>query len=235
MELRILTQFSKDPLWMKIFNEGGDLHTILCTQTFDIPESHVQQSYPNNPTMSYRDVQKTLNFGLAYGMSEFKLSDTLSISVDEAKSIIEAFFNKVPKVKECLDRFAAFGVKKGYIITSPPYSRRRLFPDAEKALLSNDEYAMGSIMRASMNTPIQGTNADIIKLALVNAQRAINENQYPVNILLSVYDEIQTECREDFAEQWKEILQFIMEDSAKTIITEIPVVAECNIADYWDH
>ena len=84
-----------------------------------------------------------------------------------------------------------------------------------------------------MNTPIQGCNGNIIKLALINTQKEITLNNWPVNILLSVYDEIQTECREDLADQWKVKLEEIMIDSAKTVIKSIPIKADCSVSDYW--
>lgn len=235
MELREIAHFSQDPLWLDIFNQGKDLHTVLACQTFGISEDMVREPYPNNPTITYRDIQKTINYGLAYGMSEYKLADTMNSTPEEAKQVIRDFFDKVPLVEEKLEEFGAFAKKNGYIITSPPYKRRRWFPGTHRAWSEGDTKRLGSIERAGKNTPIQGTNADITKLAMVNAYEYIEENNYPASILLAVYDELQTEVRDDLAEEWRETLQSIMEESAKTIITTVPVIAECSISDYWDH
>lgn len=235
MELREIAHFSQDPLWLSIFREGKDLHTVLCMETFGITEDKVRTPYPDNPSITYRDIQKTINYGLAYGMSEFKLADTLNCSVSKAKQIIRNFFDKVPDVEKQLDKFGGFAKSNGYIITAPPYKRRRWFPGTKQAWREQDTQRLGSIERAGKNTPIQGTNADITKLAMINAYEYIEANDYPAHIILSVYDEIQTEVKEDHAEHWKTKLQEIMEEAAKTIITTVPVVAECEISDYWDH
>ena len=235
MELRELAHFSQDPLWLSIFREGKDLHTVLCMETFDISEEEVRSPYPLNPGITYRDIQKTINYGLAYGMSAKKLAATMNVAESVAAGVIRAFFNKVPKVEETLEKFGRFAQNNGYIITAPPYRRRRWFPGTDKAWMSQDTFRLGEIERAGKNTPIQGTNADITKLAMVNAYEYIEEHNYPANIILSVYDEIQTEVREDLAEEWRTTLQKIMEDAARVIIDSVPVIAECEISDYWDH
>lgn len=235
MELRELAHFSQDPLWLDIFKSGRDIHTVLAAQTFNIPESKVRDSFPQNPDLTYRDVQKTINYGLAYGMSKFKLADTMNVPIKVADDIIKAFFKKVPKVAAKLDAYGQFAKQKGYVLTAKPYRRRRFFSGVDRAWATNDTYTLGKIERAGKNTPIQGTNADITKLAMVNTYEVIQENNYPVDIILSVYDELQTECREDFAESWKVILEDIMKKSAEVIITTVPIVCDCTISDYWDH
>lgn len=235
MELRELAQFSKDSLWLDIFRSGRDLHTVLCAQTFNIDEADVRKPYPNNPTITYRDIQKTINYGLAYGMSANKLADTMSVPVPEAQEVINAFFSKVPGVERKLEQFGDYGMANGMIRTAPPYSRIRWFGGHKRARSEQDGFRMGQIQRASMNTPIQGTNADITKLAMVNAFELIEKHDYPVRIILSVYDELQTEVASDFAEEWRRILQDVMEKSAELIITSVPVISECAISYYWDH
>jgi len=235
MELRELAEFSQDPLWLKIFNEGLDLHTVLCAETFNIPESEVRNPYPKNPAITYRDIQKTINYGLAYGMSSKKLASTMNVPKEEAQKVIDGFFAKVPYVDQKLSKFGKFAMDKGYIKTAPPYGRIRWFPGHEKAWATQDSYTLGKIERAGMNTPIQGTNADITKLAMVNAFEDIEENNYPANIVLSVYDELQTEAEDSFAEEWKIRLEKHLVDAAQIIITSVPVIAECAITDHWDH
>jgi len=238
-ELRIIAEFSQDPLWLKTFREGGDLHSILCSETFDIPLSNVKQPFPYNKNITYRDVQKTIDFGLAYGMSEFKLADTIGVSISQAKALIKKFFSKVPAVAKFLDELGELGKRRGYIKIPNPYGRIRFFPKWN--LIRDFPYETegvafnwkGEIERASKNTPIQGVNGTVIKLALIRVQEIIDRNQYPVKILLSVYDEIQTECKEDFAEEWKNILENCMIEAGQEIIKTVPIVADCSISDYW--
>jgi DNA polymerase-1 len=153
-ELAIIAEFSEDPLWINTLNEGKNLHTELCKVTFDIDDSQVKSKFPPKPTLTYRDVQKTVDFGLAYGMSHFKLSDTIDVSEKEAKDIIDKFFKAVPKVKQMLDKLGEFGKKHGYIMTPPPFNRIRWFPKWKGRNTSFKD--LGEIERASKNMPIQG-------------------------------------------------------------------------------
>jgi DNA polymerase-1 len=233
MELRIIAEFSKDPVWLNAFKEGKDLHSVLCAMTFDIPIENVKQETPFKKGVTYRDVQKTINFGLAYGMSEYKLADTMEIKVNEAKNIIDKFFKAVPSVNRFLKHIGNLGKHRGYIKSSPPYSRIRWFGNWKTAIENQDFKVLGEIERASKNTPIQSTNADIIKQALIDTQQEIYDNNWDVNIILAVYDEIQTECHQDQAEQWKIKLDEIMVNAAKKVLKEVPIVVDCSINDFW--
>lgn len=241
MELRIIAEFSQDPVWLDAFNTGEDLHSKLCAMTFNIPIEDVKKPFPPKPQFTYRDVQKTISFGLSYGMSEFKLADTIQIDIQEAKDLIKKFFKAVPRVAWFLTYLGELGKTRGYIKTSIPYQRIRWFPEWKPKyanykslrLEREDFMALGSIDRKSRNTPIQGSNGDCIKKALCLVQEKIDKNNYPVNILLAVYDEIQTECREDFAEEWCKILEKLMIQAAQEVIKTIPIVAECKVTDCW--
>ena len=228
-ELRVIAEFSKDPIWVNAFLEGKDLHSELCAATFDISVKDVKTPTPFKPDIKYRDVQKTLNFGLAYGMSKFKLADTIEISVEQADAIINKFFGAVPAVKKFLDTIGNFGKRNGYIRTPPPYGRIRWFEGFE----SGDFKRLGEIERASKNSPIQGANADLTKLALIRVYEHIKENNLPINIVLTIHDEIQTEVREDFAEEWAKIMGDLMQASGAEILKTIPMLVDCNIANYW--
>lgn len=230
MELRIIAEFSKDPLWVSAFKENQDLHSVLCSKTFDIPITDVKKETPFKKGVTYRDVQKTINFGLAYGMSKFKLADTMQISIDDADNIIKKFFKVVPNVESFLTYLGNLAKARGFIRTAKPYRRIRFFQGFDN---KDDFNRLGQIERAGKNTPIQGTNADIIKLALIKVQNYIDDNNLPINILLSVYDELQTECPENLAESWKLKLDELMVASAKEVLLEVPVVVDCSINDYW--
>ncbi len=234
-ELCIIAEFSKDEIWINAINNNEDLHSKLCSMTFDIPLSDVKNPFPLKPEWTYRDVQKTINFGLAYGMSEFKLSDTLAISKQEALQIIKKFFTACPKVEQFLNTIGRLGVERNYIRSAPPYGRIRQFPLIE---FSNNSWeykkTIGEIERASKNHPIQSTNADIIKLALINVYNKIEQNNYPVNIIMTVYDEINCECEEEFTIEFKDILTSTMIESAETVIKNVTIKADAKITDYWE-
>lgn len=228
-ELRIIAEYSQDPLWIKTFNDDGDLHSILCAETFDIGLNEVNKPFPQKPDISYRFLQKTINFGLSYGMSKFKLADTAQIAVVEADKIIKKFFKKVPKVETFLNTLGYTGVKQGYIHTDLYYRRIRWFPNLDKNIFKT----VGETERASKNSIPQGTNANIVKQALIDLQNIIDSNNYPVVIVLTIHDEIITECKEDFADEWLTILEDTMIKAAQLVIKSIPVKVDSVISDFW--
>lgn len=162
-------------------------------------------------------------------MSEFKLADTIEISVDEARAIINKFFRAVPKVKIFLDMLATLGKKRGFIRSPQPYGRYRWF----EGWNSQDYKRLGEIERQSKNHPIQGGNADMTKLALVLLYKAIKANNYPVKLIHQVHDEIQTEVKEEFAKEWAIVMENIMIQAANVILKEVPMVVDCKVADCW--
>ena len=224
-------------MWIDVFQNDGDLHSILCTKVFNIPIEDVKKPSHFKPDISYRDIQKTVDFGLAYGMSEFKLADTIEVEVNIAKDIIDEFFRVVPDVKSFLDNVGKIGVMQGYIKTAPPYGRIRWFENYQ----SNDFKVKGLIERASKNHPIQGTNADIIKLCMVELYEYLVENNlwnpkediYKVKIIHNVHDEIISEVVEEFAEEYKSIKETIMVNAAQTIVKKVPMKVDLKITDNW--
>lgn len=229
MELRIIAELSQDPLWVNAFKEDKDLHSILCVETFGIPLDKVKDPFPPKPDISYRFLQKTLNFGLSYGMSKFKFSDTAQIAVNEADRIIKRFFSKVPLVDKFLTMLGKTGVKFGYIRTDLHYKRIRFFPQLDK----DNFKTIGEVERASKNSIPQGINANTTKQALIDLQDIIDKNNYPVFILLTIHDEIVTECREDFVDTWRPILEDTMIKAAQVVIKTIPVKVDSVISDFW--
>lgn len=167
---------------------------------------------------------------LAYGMSYKKLADTIQVSEEEAQRIIDTFFSKVPLVKKYLTNAGLFGQKNGYSITASPYNRVRWYEGYQ------DKYRkkrMGEIERMAKNSPIQGTNADITKLALILLNREIEHKHYNVLLINQIHDEILTETTEEFAEEWKVIMSNIMTDAAKVVLKKVPMVVDCKVMDYW--
>jgi DNA polymerase-1 len=228
-ELRIIAEYSKDPLWIKTFNEDKDLHSVLCAETFDIPIENVKNPFPGKPDISYRFLQKTINFGLSYGMSKFKLADVAQISVAEADKIIKKFFSKVPKVESFLNTLAKAAVKNGYIRTDLYYRRIRWF----KHLDLNDYGTIGRVERQAKNSIPQGCNANIVKQALIDLQEIIDTNKYPINIVLQIHDEIVTECPDELVEMWEPILTSTMIKAAEKVIKSVPVKVDSVISEFW--
>jgi DNA polymerase-1 len=179
---------------------------------------------------------KSLRGNIIDGMSEFKLSNTIQVSPDEARKIINKFFSKVPKVEAFLNGLGELAKTRGYIRTAPPYSRVRFFPKQfylREYLSENKNKWLGEIERAGKNSPVQGTNADILKLALILLQKEIDENNWDVFILLTVYDEIQCEAHRSIAEAWRQKQTEIMIKAAQTIIKSVPMDVDCKISEHW--
>jgi DNA polymerase-1 len=201
--------------------------------TFDIPIEDVKKPFPLKPIMTYRDVQKSIDFGLAYGMSKFKLARLLEITPDDAQKIIDKFFSKVPKVKALLDRLGELGKKNGYINTPNPFRRIRWYPKWKNDG-TTDFKVLGEIERASKNMPIQGTNANCIKIALCDLQDIIDRLNAPVRIVLTVHDEIQCECLDaSYSEEMLKILKETMINSACKILTKVKIDVDAKISDCW--
>ena len=235
IELRIIAELSQDPLWVDTFNNDGDLHSILCASTFGIPLEDVKKPFPYRPEVNYRFVQKTTNFGLAYGMSEFKLSSTIQVSVQQAKEIITKFFNVVPGVKKFLDGICNVGIKYGRIRTPGPYRRIRFFPQHKEAVESGDDKTLAAIGRMSKNHPIQGLNANITKLALCNIQDRIDRELLDMKILLPIHDAILVEIHKSIQEYGTKVIQEEMIKAAQVVIKTVPVKVDTVIGEYWKH
>lgn len=186
---------------------------------------------------SYRDAAKTINFGVLFGMSEFKLSKSLSITVEEAKNLIVKYFAATKQLKSYLDMCANYGLSRGYIKSFKPYSIIRFFPEWRNDLnpYSADNKIIGEITRASYNTPIQSTGAVMTKLALVNIRNYINQNnlQDRVRLIHVVHDATYCEVREDFAEEFSKIQSQCMIDAGKEFELDLPMETDITINDFW--
>lgn len=228
-ELCIIAFGSGDPVWLNALEEGKDLHSICAELIFG--DKWTDAEGDDKERKRLRTAVKAINFGLAYGMSEFKLSDTLGISVKEAKQMIKKYFTVFPAIKKFLDNLGAFGKDNGFIRTFAPYRRIRWFEDWSQEM--EDFAALGSIERASKNTPIQGTGADMTKLALVMVRKSIKQQDLPVKLIMTVHDQIDTICKKDFAEEWSIMLKGIMEEAALKIITNGLLKSDTNITKQW--
>ena len=244
-ELNVIAFGSKDPVWIEALKRGEDLHSVCAELVYGEKwTSNAEEgcSYIKNKSKcdcpqhkSMRTNVKTINFGLAYGMGPHKLADTLNIPINDAKNLIKKYFVSFPAIGGFLDKLAKFGKKFGYIKTFPPYNRRRWFdnwyPNIWNAVESKRE--LGSIERASKNTPIQGASADMTKLALILIRDYINITSCPVKIVMTVHDQIDTICEENYLNKWTNKMQELMELAAKQIVTNGLLKAEVNVSDYW--
>ena len=177
---------------------------------------------------------KSINFGLAYGMSEFKLSSTVYISVEEARTLIRKYFNAFPAIHGFLTILGNYGKRHGMTKTFRPYLRRRYFPQWNENINEPDfRKIAGEIERQSKNMPIQGAGADLTKYALYLVRNEIRRNNYPVKIVMQVHDQIDTICPREFAQEWRMKLKGLMEQAAITSIPEGLLKADVSITDVW--
>jgi DNA polymerase-1 len=169
-------------------------------------------------------------------MGPHKLADTLDISIKEAEILIDKYFAAFPSIGGFLDKLGSFGKKYGYIKTFPPYNRRRWFPNWYPRIYEEKSQAfeLGSIERASKNTPIQGASADMTKLALILVRNYIKETNAPVKIVMTVHDQIDTICKIDYAETWVTEMTRLMEEAALKVVTNGLLKADTNISKSWE-
>ncbi|MDQ2806165.1 MAG: DNA polymerase [Chloroflexota bacterium] len=219
-ELRILAELSGDPAFVEAFQGGGDLHAITASQMFQVDLDQV--------TKTQRSAAKSINFGLAYGRGPGSLALQLGVSPDEAKALIEKYFQAYTGIQQWLDKAARDAVRKGYSDT--PLGRRRFYDVPNR---DDPEYRskIGSIERQGKNTPIQGSNADMTKIALVFLRTALQG--FDARVVNTVHDEIVVEVRADQAEAVKEIVEHEMVRAGEQILQKVPIVADAAIGDYW--
>jgi len=242
-ELNVIAYGSKDPVFLEALENNQDLHSVCADLVFqekweqtrlDDCSYYVNKSKCNCPEhKKLRTQVKSINFGLAYGMGPHKLADQLDIKLNEASDLINKYFEAFPSIKQFLNQLGNYGKQKGYIMTFPPFKRKRFFPEWDAEATPMKE--LGIIERASKNTPIQGSSADMTKLALVKIHNYIKDNNLAdkVKIVMTVHDQIDTICKVDYAEEWKEMLTQLMEEAANVIIKNKLLKAETEISEVW--
>ena len=216
IELRILAHISGDSAMIEAFRQGKDIHTSTAARVFGVPEERVSSEM--------RKKAKAVNFGIVYGIGDYSLSQDLGITRKQAAEYIESYLNTYPKVKEYLENIKKEAKETGFVTTL--YGRRRYIPElksAKKAIVSFGE-------RVAMNTPIQGSAADIIKKAMIDADRAIRESGLEAKIILQVHDELIVEAKESQKEKVKEILINAME---KACILSVPLTVDGETGRSW--
>ena len=216
IELRLMAHFSGDPAMVDAFRKGEDIHARTASEIFDVPPEWV--------TPELRSRAKAVNFGLIYGISGFGLSRNTGVSRREAGDFIARYFEKYPGVKRFMDESASEGMRLGYARTM--MGRRRYLPELQSPKAPIREFGK----RAAMNTPVQGTAADIIKLAMVRTDRALREAGMQSRLILQVHDELLLECPPEEADRAAEILRTAMEGAAEL---KVPLVAEVHRGKNW--
>jgi DNA polymerase-1 len=214
IELRILAHLSRDQTLCRAFEEGADIHRDTAARVFGVE--------PGNVTPEMRRQAKAVNFGVVYGISPFGLARNLGISNAEAAKFIDAYFAQYPGVRAWLDHTLEEAKRQGYVRTL--LNRRRYVPE----LRSSDQAARRAAERMAINTPVQGSAADVIKLAMVRLHEALKPGQ--ARMLLQVHDELLVEAPENDAEAIGALMRDLMENAIDLVV---PLVVDLGIGDNW--
>ena len=216
VELRVLAHISNDAHMVQAFNNGEDIHRQAASKVFNTPIDEV--------TKEQRSNAKAVNFGIVYGISDFGLGEQLHISRKKAKQYIEQYLEQYSGIKQFMDNVVEQAKENGYVETL--FKRRRYIPE-----LKSSNYMVRQFgSRVAMNTPIQGTAADIMKIAMINVLKELKSRNMKSKIVLQVHDEMMIEATLDEVEDVKEILQQCMEGACKL---NVPLIAEVSEASNW--
>ena len=216
IELRVLAHIAGDEAMQAAFNGGLDIHTATAAQVFGVA--------PENVTPLQRRNAKAVNFGIVYGISEFSLAEDIGVSRYEAKDYIDSYLANYRGVRDYMKQVVVDAREIGY--TKTMYGRRRYIPELKA---SNFNVRSGA-ERIALNTPIQGTAADLIKLAMIRVDRALEENYPQAKLILQVHDELIVECPEEMAPQVAELVSREMEQVATLAV---PLMAEAKWGKSW--
>lgn len=216
IELRVLAHISDDEKLKESFFEKLDIHSKTASEVFGVPLEEV--------TATLRGRAKAVNFGIVYGISDYGLSRDLNIPRKEAKEYIDNYFRNYPKVKDYMDSVVKTGKEKGYVETI--LNRRRYIPE----LNSRNFNIRGFGERIAMNTPIQGSAADIIKVAMIEVYRKLKEKKMKSRLILQIHDELIVEAHIDELEEVKAILKGTMESAVEL---RVPLKVDMEVGDNW--
>lgn len=216
IELRILAHIAHVTNLIDAFNQGKDIHRHTAALVFGVKDEEV--------TPQMRSQAKAVNFGIIYGMSEFRLSKDIGMSISEARDFINKYFETYPEVKTYMDEVVETCKKQGYVSTL--LNRKRYIPTI------NDKNFMvrQQAQRYAMNTPIQGTGADILKLAMIEVDKALKEKHLKSQMILQVHDELIFDVFED---ELEEVMSLVKEKMENCIKMDVPLIVEGNYAKNW--
>lgn len=216
IELRILAHISQDKAMLEAFRLGQDIHRRTAAEIEEIPLDAVSDEQ--------RSAAKAVNFGIVYGISDFGLARNIGIPIYKAKKFIDKYFEKYPSIQNTMEQFKAEAKELGYAETL--YQRKRPLPE----LKSKNVHIRNFAERAAINTPIQGTAADIIKLAMIRVKKRLEKEKLDAKLILQVHDELILEANEHCAEEAAALLKEEMESVASL---RVPLVCEVNIGANW--
>ena len=217
IELRLLAHFSKDEHLISAFNNDIDIHTATASKVFDVPVDEV--------TKEMRRKAKAVNFGIVYGQSSFGLSEALGITPFEAREFIDKYFDTYPKVKQFMDSTKEFAHQYGYVETM--YGRRRYLGEE---LSSRNRNIREFAERAAINTPLQGSAADLIKLAMIDVYDKLKNSNLPAKMILQVHDELVFEISKNKKDELIELVKKSMELNQPL---DVPLVVDFQQGSSW--
>lgn len=216
IELRIMAHLSEDPAMTEAFFSGEDIHAATAAKIYHLPIAEVSKLQ--------RTKAKTANFGIIYGISVFGLASRLNIPRSEAKELIDGYFATYPKVREYMDRSIETAREKGYVETI--FGRKRMLPDIH----SRNATVRGYAERNAINAPIQGSAADIIKIAMVRIARRIKRERLHAKLLIQVHDELNFSVP---VEELERLKQLVLEEMAGACTMRVPLIADCGSGGNW--
>jgi DNA polymerase-1 len=216
IELRIMAHLSKDAALCEAFQSGHDIHAATAARIFHKEIGDVSRDE--------RRKAKTANFGIIYGISAFGLAERMGVSRGEARDLISSYFETYPGVREYIDNSIAQAKERGYIETA--FGRRRYLPDIN----SRNAVVRGYAERNAVNAPIQGTAADIIKLAMIAIDRRLHEEGFKARMILQVHDELNFSC--PVGEQ-ERLQAMVVEEMERAYQMRVPLVADCGSGNNW--
>lgn len=216
IELRIMAHLSNDPHMIEAFNSGADIHAATAAKIYGIPVEEV--------TSDMRRKAKTANFGIIYGISVFGLAERLNIPRSESKELIEGYFKTYPGIRDYMDESVRIAKENGYVETI--YKRKRFLPD----IRSNNAIVRGYAERNAINAPIQGSAADIIKVAMVRIFNRFEAEGLKSKMILQVHDELNFNVYKNEAESVKKI---VLEEMENVLNLQVPLIADCGEGTNW--
>ena len=221
-ELRILAELSGDPRFLEAFAKGDDLHSVVASQVFGVPVSKTE----NAPL---RKQAKAINFGLCYGMGAQAFAAQIGQSKEQAQTLLDRYFATFPRIKRTLEGLVDEALERGYAKT---LLGRRLYFDPEVLEQKN---ARGELSRIAKNMPIQGTSADMTKLAMVRVHERLTRDFHDAGLVNTVHDELVVECDEGDAHAVGDAVRDEMEQAHLTLVPHVPPLVDVSVGPYWSH
>ncbi len=216
IELRIIAALSKDPAMVDAFQKGEDIHATTAAKVFGVPLNEVSREQRSNA--------KTVNFGIVYGVSAFGLSQQTNLNRSEAKELIEAYYATYPELKAYMNEQVDFARENGYVETV--LGRRRYLKDIN----AQNAVVRGAAERNAVNAPIQGSAADIIKIAMINIHKRMEAENWNSKMLLQVHDELVFDVPKNEVERLSEMVK---EEMEQAFPLSVPLVVEVGIGQNW--